>query len=72
MHFKLEIDLTQKVAGMERTDAIRMMKEKFDSIGCCPDLATCRDLIDKIQRGQVSVTEGLGWNLNYILVRLGD
>lgn len=72
MHFELSISLTKKISGMGRTPGVRYLRDKFESIGCSPDLSICEDLVDKIRRKQVSVIEGTGWNSNYIFVRVGE
>ena len=70
MYFTLSIDLMNEIKKMHPLHARRLLKDRFESIGCAPDVNIQKELVDKIHRGQISVIEGNNWNPNYIFIRV--
>ena len=68
MLFTLATDVAKRIFVKERNEAIRFLREAMTGSGCCPDLRTCRDIVDKIQFGAVE-THDLGEKSFVVRVR---
>ena len=57
MLFRLNKKMARELFIRDRIPAIRFLRDTFDEIGICPDLHTCRDIVDRIKWGDVVTTD---------------
>ena len=57
MLFTLNKKLARNLFTRDRIPAIRFLRDTMSEIGICPDLRTCRDIVDRIQTGAVETSD---------------